>query len=1286
MATISDTTFHRAIKKFSQSLTNEQKRAFAASSEADVINEIQKIQDRYGSARKLRSLGRLSKFLEAMSQVEQLVQIFLNVSNVVAFIWGPIKFALLVAGTRLETLERLLDIYIEIGEVIPSLRQYDQLFKAAPSVLEVLERYYCDILEFHRHALEVFSSPGWKVFFDSAWRTFKTRLNPIVQSLKRHRELLSDEKLNATIIEIQAGREEIRSGRDLVLTALDKTTDQSSSRFNDLKQQIYETFTQLSEQIYGLQQSQQVTEAHLHNSHMDDLSVIVNKIDPPGFESDHLSAINSCHKGSGQWIFENTTFNAWTRSTTTPDSVLYINGLPGSGKTLIASTIIDKLKNEVRHCHTTCLFFYFKHSSENKRTMPDMLRAFLAQLMRQDRSLVPVFYEKLSAVNNSEARELHNLKTWALEFFKCQNTCTIILHGLDECERDNGKRSEASKILEWLLSSVIPDCEQEGARLRLLVLGQRDGDLDDTLSSYHSIRLDSASPHFQDIKSFAMMRASKIRERFSLGPEEERHIAHKVTEAANGMFLYAKVVMDNLLAQGSVEELEEELQTSFPMGLDEAYTRVTFRVLDCPTRPEKQREAAAKILRWLTCAVRPLRWNEIQCLFCINPELGVCNPRKRRVDGCKSLCGSFVDVDDMNSSHSIIFNSVPSNPFVNLVHETARRYLIQTQRVNLLEENARMAIWSSAYLTSLPFRDDIHEDEIYRTALSGYYGLEDYALVSIEKHLDESLKDLTNLSSIITDSLQHMIFRLIKGLGLGGRDQNDSEAMNIWKELLDGGKSETITQALEQFSVPTRAATEDIRLEELDNETRDIFISLNGPPLYRCRKLNCLKFSQGFKDKKSQQIHLAQHYNQFTCPSDGCPRRTIGFHSNLELEEHQETSHAALNKQLDLFPSSKKAKDIWSACARGDLLFVERFHRSGGDLQRAKTDRSYLSPFTIASRHGHLDICRYLALNGCSPFAATKLGGSKTFSAIAEAIQTRNKELYSFLLNSANPAMVESFKNSRSLADHIVIAMSSGDRTFLNPLLLMRSTRYEHLKDEDILDAALYCPTIYEPAAYELFFDVLKSLTKEGNKAGKTQLGGSYAWGLHTATLSNCPNTVAFLFRHMESSEIYKRDKDGNTPIYTPIRNNFSQTVSLFIELDLANDMAVCDSNQNRPLHVACKFRSLETVRLLLPYSFNHLNETNKEGMTPLQLAIYRRAREGNVKTSLKVVKALLDTGAIDLSKRSHEGETVFEMDTIPEIKALLRSVDPKMMTRNRIFPNALNASQNSLSASNDTA
>jgi hypothetical protein len=65
-----------------------------------------------------------------------------------------------IASNRLETLELLLDTYVEIGEVIPSLRQYELIFKNYPYLREVLESCFHDILEFHKEALDVFTRTG----------------------------------------------------------------------------------------------------------------------------------------------------------------------------------------------------------------------------------------------------------------------------------------------------------------------------------------------------------------------------------------------------------------------------------------------------------------------------------------------------------------------------------------------------------------------------------------------------------------------------------------------------------------------------------------------------------------------------------------------------------------------------------------------------------------------------------------------------------------------------------------------------------------------------------------------------------------------------------------------------------------------------------------------------------------------------------------------------------------------------------------------------------------------
>ena len=79
--------FGKALVRFRDGLTDEQRREFQTTTLDDVRLEMDKIRDRFGTGKKLRNMKRLSKFLEAMSQLEQVVTVFLNVHETVAFVW-----------------------------------------------------------------------------------------------------------------------------------------------------------------------------------------------------------------------------------------------------------------------------------------------------------------------------------------------------------------------------------------------------------------------------------------------------------------------------------------------------------------------------------------------------------------------------------------------------------------------------------------------------------------------------------------------------------------------------------------------------------------------------------------------------------------------------------------------------------------------------------------------------------------------------------------------------------------------------------------------------------------------------------------------------------------------------------------------------------------------------------------------------------------------------------------------------------------------------------------------
>lgn len=59
-----------------------------------------------------------------------------------------------------ESFDQLLNAYEQIGERMPQLQKYEEIFSLDPRMQKVLEQYYEDILEFHRRALKFFSRRG----------------------------------------------------------------------------------------------------------------------------------------------------------------------------------------------------------------------------------------------------------------------------------------------------------------------------------------------------------------------------------------------------------------------------------------------------------------------------------------------------------------------------------------------------------------------------------------------------------------------------------------------------------------------------------------------------------------------------------------------------------------------------------------------------------------------------------------------------------------------------------------------------------------------------------------------------------------------------------------------------------------------------------------------------------------------------------------------------------------------------------------------------------------------
>jgi beta-phosphoglucomutase-like phosphatase (HAD superfamily) len=92
----SNTCFQEILSKFKKRLTQNELENFQFATLEDVRREMARIQLEQANRKEMMHMPRIQSFLEAMDQFGKVIEVFLNSSEFVAFVWGPIKFLLQV--------------------------------------------------------------------------------------------------------------------------------------------------------------------------------------------------------------------------------------------------------------------------------------------------------------------------------------------------------------------------------------------------------------------------------------------------------------------------------------------------------------------------------------------------------------------------------------------------------------------------------------------------------------------------------------------------------------------------------------------------------------------------------------------------------------------------------------------------------------------------------------------------------------------------------------------------------------------------------------------------------------------------------------------------------------------------------------------------------------------------------------------------------------------------------------------------------------------------------------
>ncbi|PMD14292.1 hypothetical protein NA56DRAFT_393481 [Hyaloscypha hepaticicola] len=588
-----DPTFQSIVASFRSRLTKAELDDFKFCSLKDVQQTIVDIQARQDKRRETKNLSRILGFLEAMTQFGTVVEVFLNTSEILAFVWGPLKFLLLVASSWAESFDALLDAYQQIGEQIPLLLQYQNVFTKSAEMRGLLGMMYKDILEFHQQALRVFAKPTWRQLFRAVWKDFDSRFKHLLMNLQRHKALIES---HANVLEIQAAS----TARELA----EKAFQEADSARKDNQRIVVRTW--LSARNVQL-------------------------------DHDVYTGVRESYPSTGLWVLQKTAIAAWHDNEHPSGSLVWIHGIPGAGKTVLASVIIEKSKSLPS---TIVAYFYCKYKDQERNTFVAVFRAMILQLLAEseDSDLLQVLYER-SVKSGERYLESQSLCTELLSIAVGSISKNISIHmiidGLDECENKERKIiiSEITKLLKK---------DPQPGRIRVMFVSQPETTIRSLLRTATIVRI-SESDNAKDIAEYTRPWCLEIQRQFKIDDEKRDLIRTLVCESAGGMFLFAKLVLQNLYSQVSQTQLYESLlPRRFPRGLNQAYGRIVERIK--ASENVAIRDQALTLLGWIVTAKRPLTWPEIQGAVSIDIEEQTVDFEGRSlVVDIGALCGSLVE-------------------------------------------------------------------------------------------------------------------------------------------------------------------------------------------------------------------------------------------------------------------------------------------------------------------------------------------------------------------------------------------------------------------------------------------------------------------------------------------------------------------------------------------------------------------------------------------------------------------------------------------------------------------
>ncbi|KAF3317028.1 hypothetical protein TWF173_001034 [Orbilia oligospora] len=451
---------------------------------------------------------------------------------------------------------------------------------------------------------------------------------------------------------------------------------------------------------------------------------ILEWITPIDDSAQHNDFFNRRQPGTGNWFLNSSKYQNWLH---TPKSILYCPGIPGAGKTILTSVVVDDLLDRYSYDPAVGIaYIYFNFQGSAHLRIDDLLSNLLKQLLRIQNTL-PKYIRQLYSRYRGGGRpsraeimdSIHAISAAYSRFF-------IIIDALDEYE-------ERSEFLEKVFE--IHELQQLG----IFATSRPIPDIKDKFKRKETYTECEIRASDGDVRLY--LEGQILRLGTNAIKSNKEIIKNRISELVQGMFLLAHLQFEAIKGMTTLKAIRQILGgfgsggTASNSAYDSTYRSIMERIRG----NDKQSATTLKVLTWIACASRRLTKAELQHAIAVEPEAptGIDNDNISDIEDLISPCLGLVTIDKESN-------------IVRLIHYTAQEYFDRTKQYWFSNPHDYLAETSMIYLSYDNFKSGPCLDEKGLEERVQSNALYIYAAHNIGYHIRRSSPERTEtLSSIL---------------------------------------------------------------------------------------------------------------------------------------------------------------------------------------------------------------------------------------------------------------------------------------------------------------------------------------------------------------------------------------------------------------------------------------------------------------------------------------------------------------------------------------------------------